>query len=220
MILQLCLYTKKPIYKKKWFWIALLVLAIFGQILNLISPKEEEEIAEETKQSMSDQSDTTTKSEETRKQEVSVQSSEKNNVAATDSKPKKQTEEKNEKDVLDSEEIDTSVFIYATDVEVTDALEITEHIDVVVHMSEKVKKGLAVHHVISQMYNFLQQDKVKAAKTVTIGVMSGNLRVAQLTVDMNKFEAGEHIINSVMDASKIDKMDDEVRDYGEVMELW
>ncbi|SDM29991.1 hypothetical protein SAMN05428961_11325 [Paenibacillus sp. OK060] len=110
--------------------------------------------------------------------------------------------------------------IYATDVEVTDAIDITEHIDVVVYMSEEVKEGLAVQHVISQTYNFLQQDKVNEAKTVTVGVMSGNLRIAQITVDMDKFKAGEHIINSVLDGSKNDKMDDEVRDYVKVMELW
>lgn len=117
-------------------------------------------------------------------------------------------------------QIDTSVFVYAQDVKVTDALDITKHIDVVVYMSEDVGKGLAVQHVFTQLYDFLQQTKVKEAETVTVGIMSGDFRIAQITVDMGKFEAGEHFIRSVMDASKIDKMDDDIREYGESLELW
>lgn len=117
-------------------------------------------------------------------------------------------------------QIETSVFIYAQEVKVTDALDISNHIDVVVYMSEDVGKGLAVQHVLTQMYDFLQQTKVNEAKTVTVGVMSGDFRIAQITVDMSKFKAGEHFIHSVMDASKIDKMDDDVKEYGEALDLW
>lgn len=210
---------KKPIYKKRWFWITLLVLAIFGQMLNLISPKEEA-TAVSANQLKSNQAETAITIEETVKQEVPVESTtDVSNKVVAESDSKSNMNAKDE-DAPVSEEIDTSVFVYAKDVKVTNAIEITEHIDVVIYMSDEVKKGLAVHHVISQTYHFLQQDKVKEAKTVTIGVMSGELRIAQITVDMNKFKAGEYIINSVMDASKIDKIDDEVRDYGEVMELW
>lgn len=117
-------------------------------------------------------------------------------------------------------EINTSVFVYAEKVDVTDARDITEHINLAVFMSDKLTTGLATQHVISQAYDFLQQDDIKGAKTVTIGVMSGKFRVAQFTVDMNKFKAGEHLINSVLDASEIDKMYPEVQEYGKVMELW
>lgn len=116
--------------------------------------------------------------------------------------------------------INTSVFVYATKVDVTDSRDITEHIDVVVHMKDTVKPGLATQHVFTQSYDFLQQDDIKGAKTVTIGVMSGDHRVSQFTVDASKFKAEEHLIKSVLSASTIDKMYPEVEEYGKVMELW
>ncbi|WP_440110210.1 hypothetical protein [Paenibacillus sp. QZ-Y1] len=141
-------------------------------------------------------------------------------VSESDMEPKETKEEIDDKSVPEDSQIDTSVFVYAQDIKVTDALDITNHIDVAVYMSEDVGKGLAVQHVFTQTYDFLQQDKVKEAKTVTIGIMSGDFRITQITVDMGKFEAGEHFIHSVMGASKIDKMDDDVREYGESLELW
>lgn len=136
-------------------------------------------------------------------------------------------EESTDEEVLttiDNEEdeslINTSVFVYATKVDVTDSRDITEHIDLVVHMKDSVKPGLATQHVFSQAYDFLQQDDIKGAKTVTIGIMTGDQRVAQITVDAAKFKAEEHLIKSVLSASTIDKMYPEVEEYGQVMELW
>lgn len=125
-----------------------------------------------------------------------------------------------EKPTEKTDGIETSVFVYATKVDVTDARDITQHIDLVVHMNEQVKPGLATQHVFTQAYDFLQQDDIKGAKTITIGVMSGKFRVAQITVDMSKFKPEEHLIKSVLKASTIDKMYPEVKDYGKVMELW
>ncbi|WP_339267704.1 hypothetical protein MKY48_27410 [Paenibacillus sp. FSL W8-0187] len=126
--------------------------------------------------------------------------------------------------IIDSEEdeslIDTSVFAYAMKVDVTDSRDITEHIDLVVHMKDSVKPGLATQHVFTQAYDFLQQDDIKGAKTVTIGIMSGDHRVTQITVDAPKFKPEEHLIKSVLGASTIDKMYPEVKEYGQVMELW
>lgn len=116
--------------------------------------------------------------------------------------------------------IDTSAFVYSTKVEVSDLRDITEHIDLAVYMNNSVKPGLATQHVFTQTYDFLQQKDIEGAKTVTIGVMSGEFRVAQITVERSTFKAGEHLIDSVLNASKIDKMNPDVKEYGEVMELW
>ena len=131
-------------------------------------------------------------------------------------------EETEEVVATESSEIDTSVFAYAEEVDVTDALDITEHINIVVFMNEELSKGMATKHAISQAYDFLQQDRVKDAKTVTIGVMSGDLRIAQITVDMSKFKVDDEkpMVGVVMDASEIDKMNDEVKEFGEALELW
>lgn len=83
-------------------------------------------------------------------------------------------------------------------VDVTDSRDITEHIDLVVHMKNSVKPGLATQHVFTQAYDFLQQDDIKGAKTVTIGIMSGDHRVTQITVDAPKFKPEEHLIKSVL----------------------
>ncbi|AKM19787.1 hypothetical protein GARCT_02536 [Geobacillus sp. 12AMOR1] len=130
----------------------------------------------------------------------------------TSSKPKetKATENK----------IDTSVFEYAKKVNVTDSRETTKHIDVVVHMSTEPTPGLATRHVFSQTYDFLQQDDVKGAETITIGVMQGEKRIAQITVDIKKFQPGEQVIDSVLKASTIDKMSPEVKEFGKTTGLW
>lgn len=82
------------------------------------------------------------------------------------------TQETTQNSASTEQVIDTSVFVYAEKVDVTDAREITNHVDVVVHMSENLKKGLAVQHVFGQTYEFLQQEDIKGAETVTIGVYS------------------------------------------------
>ncbi|MBM7565758.1 hypothetical protein [Paenibacillus sacheonensis] len=123
------------------------------------------------------------------------------------------------KETADSK-IDTSVFAYAESVDVNDARDINKHINLVVHMSDELKQGLATEHVIIQTYDFLQQSDIQGADTITIGVMVGAFRVSQITVDTKKFDAGENFIDSVLAASKIDKMTDDVKEYGKVMERW
>jgi hypothetical protein len=118
--------------------------------------------------------------------------------------------------------IETKVFVYAKSVEVTDARNITNHINLVINMSEELTPGLASNHVLNQTYDFLQQEDIKGANTVTIGVMQGKFRVFQFTVDLQKFKTDDKIAMShlVLKASKIDKMTDEVKQYGKTMQLW
>ncbi|MGG4092076.1 hypothetical protein [Paenibacillus lautus] len=153
-----------------------------------------------------------------------VQTETKANETKEDTQNNEDNTEDESPSIKDKEEveslIDTSGFVYATKVDVTDSRDITEHIDVVVHMKDSVKPGLATQHVFTQAYDFLQQDDIKGAKSVTIGVMSGDHRVSQITVDASKFKAEEHLIKSVLSASTIDKMYPEVEEYGQIMELW
>lgn len=118
---------------------------------------------------------------------------------------------------VDKKLISTEVFAYAKSVDVNDSRELTKHIDVVVHMHEELTAGLATQHVLTQTYDFLQQEDIKGAKTVTISVKQGDKRVSQFTVDVIKFKAGEHLIKSILDASTIDKMSDEVKEHGKVL---
>jgi len=120
----------------------------------------------------------------------------------------------------DEPKIDTSKFIYAESVEVTDAREISKHLNLVVRMSEDVGAGSAVQSVLIQTYDFLQQQDIKGAETVTIGIMQGDLRVYQFTTNLKKFKAGENLITSVLQASTVDKTSDEIEEFGKSTGLW
>lgn len=186
---------KKTLWKKWWVWV--LAVAIIAAI---VGGEETEETSAPTEQ----QQQTSTEVEE------------------SESEPKKEPapEDKQEEPKKEEQKIDTSVFVYAKSVDVTDARDITQHIDIVIHMGKEPTPGLATQHVFTQAYDFLQQEDIKGAKTVTIGVMQGDFRIAQITVNLEKFKAGEHLVDSVLQASKIDKMNDDVKEYGEIMDLW
>lgn len=125
-----------------------------------------------------------------------------------------------ELDTSDKSNIDVSAFGFAENVEVTDARDITQHINLVVNLKSDVKPGAATQHVLIQTYEFLQQKDIKGANTITIGVMVGDIRVSQFTINVKKFKAGEQLIPSVLSAGQIDKMSTEVKEYGELMDLW
>lgn len=143
-----------------------------------------------------------------------------NSVTPTEAQETKKEDPKKEDPKEEESKVDTTVFVYAESVDVTDARDITQHIDIVVHMSNELTPGLATQHVFTQAYDFLQQKDIQGTKTVTIGVMQGDLRISQITIDVSKFKAGEHLVKSVLDASTIDKMNDDVKEFGKVMNLW
>jgi hypothetical protein len=147
-----------------------------------------------------------------------------------DEKPKveqtetESSEEAVEETAAESEalSIDTSVFAYAENVEVTDARDNTKHINLVVQMSEETKTGMAAQHVLNQAYDFLQQEDIDGAETITIGVMQADTRILQLTINVKEFVPidSESMAKCVLKASTIDKMTTEVEEYGKTMELW
>jgi hypothetical protein len=139
----------------------------------------------------------------------------------TETKPKEEVQVTTEDTTTtDQPNISTSVFQYATSVDVTDSRDITKHIDVVVKRDKDTAEGLAMQQLVTQTYDFLQQTDIKGANTVTIGLMIGEIRVAQFTVDLKKFTPGDNFIKSVMNASKIDKMDNEIKAFGKSAGYW
>ncbi|OXM15941.1 hypothetical protein CGZ75_04325 [Paenibacillus herberti] len=61
--------------------------------------------------------------------------------------------------------------------------------------------GLATEHMVIAMYKFLQQEDVKGTKSIILKVSQDNEIVSQITVNTQKFVAGEYLIKSVLDAS-------------------
>jgi hypothetical protein len=164
-------------------------------------------------------------SESTKEKEekVKVENTETEEVEEAAETTTEVVEEEVEEEVVEEEAtIDTSVFAYAKDVEITDARDITKHITLVVHMSEETKTGMAAQHVLSQAYDFLQQEDIEGAETITFGVMQADTRILQLTTNVKEFVPidSESMAKCVLKASTIDKMNPEVEEYGKVMELW
>lgn len=138
------------------------------------------------------------------------------------------TTEKEEVEVVeeDTEDveplIDTSVFEYATNTEVTDAIDINQHVTVQVFVSEEAEAGMSVLNVVKQSYDFIQQEDVKDAKTITIFVTQNDKKIVQYTVQKDKFVPNENVPMSdlVLKASEIEFMTDEVKAFGKTMESW
>jgi len=118
--------------------------------------------------------------------------------------------------------IDTSVFEYATNIEVTDAIDINKHVTVKLTISQDSEPGMQVQNIITQTFDFLQQEDIKEAKTITIFVVQGDIKVTQYTVNKEKFMPNEtdSMVDLVLQASEIEQMSDEVKQHGEALELW
>ncbi|QJC51439.1 hypothetical protein HGI30_07675 [Paenibacillus albicereus] len=119
--------------------------------------------------------------------------------------------------------VNTQMFDFAKSVEVVDNLAEKKHLDLTVNMvgePDGPNPGLATEHVLVQTYEFLQQDELSGAKTITIKVAQDNEIVTQITVNKEKFVAGEYLIDSILDASKIDLMNEDVIEYGKILERW
>ena len=162
-------------------------------------------------------------------------SEEKTNVAPTDSTTKEsvstdnkengseQTSTKASNTTTKSEDkINTAVFQGAQKVEVTDAIKTKKLVTVVVYMNKNAGAGPATSNVINQTYDFLQQKKLEGAKKVTITIIKDKDKVAQFTVDTEKFNPkdGKWASASVLSASKIDFMTKKVKEFGAALGSW
>lgn len=117
--------------------------------------------------------------------------------------------------------IDTSVFEYATNTEVTDAIDLNQHVTVFVDMKPETKPGMAFQHVLNQTYDFIQQDDVSGAKTIAINIRQDGKKIAAYTVDTDKFTPNddEPMAQVVLDASVVDMAMPDVEAYAEAMDL-
>ena len=77
--------------------------------------------------------------------------------------------------------IDTSVFEYATTADVTDAIDINKHVTVKLSVSEDAQPGISSQHVLNQTFDFLQQEDLNGAETVTIFVTQKEMKIFQFT---------------------------------------
>ncbi|QQP11532.1 hypothetical protein FJQ98_20385 [Lysinibacillus agricola] len=118
--------------------------------------------------------------------------------------------------------INTSVFEYAQAVDVTDAIDLNNHVTLIISMSEAISPGLATQHVVNQVYDFVQQVDVKGAKTIGINVKQGANKIAQFTVYTDKLVPNddEPMSDAVIVASEIEFMTDEVKAFGKTIGSW
>ncbi|QGG51630.1 hypothetical protein [Lysinibacillus pakistanensis] len=118
--------------------------------------------------------------------------------------------------------IDTSVFEYANSVQITDAIDLNNHVTLIINMKEATKPGLAMQHVVNQTYDFIQQVDVKGAKTIGINIKQGANKIAQFTVFKDKFVPNddEPMSDAVIAASDIEFMTDEVKVFGKTTDSW
>ena len=147
---------------------------------------------------------------------------EKDEFSATEQTTESEPDEVSEELTEEESTINTDVFAYATKTEVTDAIDINDHVTVFVYMSEELTPGLASQHVLNQTYDFIQQEDVKDAKTISINVKQGDTKILMYTVEKDKFKTNDEIPMSdlVLEASKVEFMTDEVKEFGEIMEMW
>ncbi len=51
--------------------------------------------------------------------------------------------------------IDTSMYEYSKEVEVTDAIDINEYVSLIIRMNDNLEEGMAFQHASNQTYEFL-----------------------------------------------------------------
>ncbi|MEK4255457.1 membrane lipoprotein lipid attachment site-containing protein [Ureibacillus sp. FSL K6-2830] len=125
-------------------------------------------------------------------------------------------------EVEEKNNIDTSVFEYATNVEVTDGREFTQHITVAIDLAPDADPGMGTLNVLKQAYDFLQQEDIAGAETVTIYVRVNDIKVSQFKIYTSKFVPNdqEPMAKVVLKAADIEFLRPEVQEFGKVMELW
>ncbi|WP_102335736.1 hypothetical protein [Salimicrobium jeotgali] len=143
----------------------------------------------------------------------------------TDEEQENSATKENQTEEAESEEeqakIDTSMYEYTENIEVTDAVELNDHITLIVEMNPEPTPGTAFQHVLDGTYDFLQQEYVQQADTIGINVLQGGAKIAMFTTYPEEFEADEEkpMGNAVLNASEVEAMIDEVKQYAKAMEL-
>ncbi|GKV66709.1 MULTISPECIES: hypothetical protein [unclassified Sporosarcina] len=118
-------------------------------------------------------------------------------------------------------EINTSVYEYASNIDITDARDLNDHITLMIDMKTD-NEGMAFQHVLNQTYDFVQQPDIEGAKTIGINVRVKGDKVGMFTIYPEKFKANddEPMADAVLAASDLEMVNAEVEQFGKVMELW
>lgn len=152
---------------------------------------------------------------------------EKENENSTSVQEKKEVQSKDDKSVdevkkEEDSKIDTSVFKYAKNVEVTDARDITKHLTLKIDLSDDAQPGMGTLNILNQAYDFLQQEDIKGADTITIFVRVKDIKVSQFKINTSQFKPNdqESMANVVLKAAEIEHLSPEVKEFGQTMELW
>ncbi|MCM3758683.1 hypothetical protein M3197_14555 [Sporosarcina aquimarina] len=153
------------------------------------------------------------KNEPTKDKPALEKSSEKEKPAAKETEP---TEE-----VVSDKEINTSIYEYASKVDVTDARELNDHITLMIDMKTD-NENLAFQHVLYQTYDFLQQKDIEGAKTIGVNVRVAGKKIVMFTVYPEKFVPNNkaRMSDVVLAASEIEMMSKKVEKYGKKMGTW
>ncbi|WP_025782928.1 hypothetical protein [Sporosarcina sp. D27] len=138
--------------------------------------------------------------------------------------PKKEEVKKDEpveEETIDVSNIDTSVYEYASNIEVTDARDVNDHITLMIDMKTD-NENLAFQHVLYQTYDFLQQKDIEGAKTIGINVRVAGNKIVKFTVYPEKFVPNDkkRMSDVVLAASEIEMMSKKVEKYGKKMGSW
>ena len=220
---------KKPWYLRWWFFAIVAFVALI-----LITGDYSEDEADVNTSKVAAESDKPEKSPD----ELAAEKAELERKAAEAEAKKKADEERwlaesatkekedATKEKAESEsrkmEIDTSVFEYAKNIEVTDAIDINEHVTLIITENDDAKPGMVTQNIVTQTYDFVQQGDVKGAKTIGINVIQSGNKIAQYTVYTDKFVPNddEPMSDAVIAASEIEFMTDEVKEFGKTMGSW
>ena len=125
-------------------------------------------------------------------------------------------------ETVEETKIDTSVFKYAKSVEVTDARDTNKHITLQIDLNDDAQAGVGTQHVLNQMYDFLQQDDIQGADTVTYFVRVKEEKVAQFKTTVANFtpDPEKPMASVVLEASEVEQLNSEVEAFGKTMGLW
>lgn len=119
--------------------------------------------------------------------------------------------------------VDTSFFTYANSVEVIDNRSTHNNLLVWIDYSADAEPGMSTLNTLNQAFDFLEQPDVIKIGTVTLAIRVGDIKVAQFNikpanVDFNNNEIG--MANLVVNGSEIEYLNENVKSFGQIMELW
>lgn len=118
-------------------------------------------------------------------------------------------------------EIDTSMYEYAKNVQVTDAIDINNYVSLIIEMNDELTPGMAFQHATNQTYDFLLQDTIQEAEKVGINILLNEQKIAMYEITRNDFVENNDkpMAQLVLDAATVQLMVPEVEQHAEIMEL-